>query len=301
MKHELATEKERIVTGIQSSRQTLAQSTDRYDHLTSKLSGLLDEMKILVDETRTESMTKLRSVHSDLEAVETEINTNCAKHIGAFDAFKSQIMQTNATITNQLDTCMNVAKQIKSDEAEMVRMSTENGEQLVASLNEMNKNYEAQKSTLIEKVNSTFGQVENTCEMTRIDIDGGLNGIVHDVSVEQERIDTHQFEYDDIMNTLLSTQNEFHDMLNTEINVCQTRLDKFQNDELQMYTPTGQTPAKREYKYPKVLAVTSPHSKIIADFWRTHNPADLECSAIISEVGSVCHKFADLSYHIRIL
>lgn len=286
VKQELATKTDQVVTEIQSSRQTLAQSTDRYDRLTPKLSGLLDEMKTLVDETRTESMVKLRSVHSDLEAVETQINANYANHIGTFNEFKTQMMQKNATITNQLDTCLNVAKQIKSDEAEIVRMSTENEAQLVASLNEMNQNYEAQKSALIEKVNSTFGQVENTCEMTRIDIDGGLNGIVHDVSNEQDRIDAHQFENDDIMNTLLSTQNEFHEMLNTEIAACQTRLDKFQSDELQLYTPTGQTPAKREYKYPKALAVTSPHGKIFSDFWRTHNPADLECSAIISEVGS---------------
>lgn len=285
MKHELAAEKKQIVNGIQSNRQTLAQTTDKYDQLTSKLSGLLDEMKTLVDDTRSENVTKLRSVHVDLQTVETQIETNCANHIGAFDEFKNQMMQKNATITGQLETCMNVAGQIKSGEAEMVRMSTENEEKLVANLNEMNANYETQKSALIEKVNSTFGQVENTCEMTRIDIDGGLNGIIHDVSTEQERIDTHQFEYDDIMNTLLSTQNEFHDLLNTEINVCQTRLDKFQRDELQMYTPTGQTPAKCEYKYPKKLAVTSPHSKIIADFWSTHNPSDLECSAIISEVG----------------
>lgn len=280
----MTTEKEEIVTGIQSSRQTLAQSTDKYDQLTSKLSGLLSEMKTLVDKTRIESVTKLRSVHGNLETVEAQIQTNCANHIGAFDEYKNQMMQKNVTITDQLDTCMNVARQIKSDEAEMVRVCTEKEEKLMASLNEMNENYEAQKSALIEKVNNTFGQVENTCEMTRINIDGGLNGIINDVSTEQERIDSHQFEYDDIMNTLLSTQNEFHEMLSTEIGGCQTRLNQFEHNELQMYTPTGQTPAKREYQYPKKLAATSPHTKILADFWRTHNPSELECSAIISEV-----------------
>lgn len=263
----------------------MAQSTDKYDQLTSKLSGLLDEMKTLVDETRIESVTKLRSVHVDLETVETQIKTNCANHIGAFDEFKNQMIQENTTIAGQLDTCMNVAKQIRSGEAELVRISTDKEEKLVASLNEMNETYETQKSALIEKVNNTFGQVENACEMTRINIDGGLNGIIHDVSTEQERIDSHQFECDDIMNTLLSTQHEFHDLLNAEIDGCQTRLDKFQREEVQIYTPTGQTPAKREYQYPKKLAATSPHSKIIADFWSTHNPSDLECSAIISEVN----------------
>lgn len=300
VRKELKTEKEAIVTGIQSSRQTLATSTAKYDKLTSKLSGLLDEMKTLVDETRVESMTKLRTVHGDLENVETQIKTNCANHISAFDEFKNQMTNKNVTITMSLDKCMTVAKNIKATETEMVRVSNDNEERLLAGLMEMDKNFEEQKNSLTDKVNSTFHQVENTCELTRIDIDGGLNGLVNDVTVEQERIDTHQFEFEDTMNTLQSTQNEFHDTLNTDIEFCQKRMQTFQHDELQTYTPTGQTPSKREYKYPKALAATSPHGKIIKDFWSTHNPADLDCSAIISEVGFVGDQLKEEEKHLEL-
>lgn len=285
VRRELTTEKEAIVNGIQSSRQTLANSTDKYEKLTSTLSGLLNEMKTLVDKTRVESVTKLKTVHSNLENVETQIKTNCANHISAFDEFKNQMSNRNTTITTNLDKCLTVAKQIQTTEAEMVRVSNENEERLLAGLDGMDKTFEVQKNSLADKVNVTFHEVENTCEITRLDIDGGLNGLVNDVTMEQKRFDANHFEFDDSMNTLQSTQNEFHDTLNADIEFCQKRLQQFENEELQMYTPTGQTPSKREYKYPKVLAVTSPHGKIIKDFWSTHNPADLDCSAIISEVN----------------
>lgn len=285
MRQKLTTEKETIVDGIQSSRQTLANSTEKYDNLTSKLSGLLDEMKILVDETRVESITKLKTVHGNLETLETQIKTNCSNHISAYDDFKNQMTQTNATITANLDKCMMITKEIRTTEGEMVRVSNENETRLMAGLSEMDKNFEEQKNSLTDKVNETFHQIENTCEITRIDIDGGLNGLVNDVTTEHERIDTQQCEFEDSINTLQSTQNEFYDTLNADIEFCQNRLQKFQHDELQMYTPTGQTPSKRDYKYPKTLAATSPHGKIIKDLWTKHSPADLDCSAIIPEVS----------------
>lgn len=155
----------------------------------------------------------------------------------------------------------------------------------MASIAEMDKNFNEQKNVLTDKVYDMFNQIENRCEMTRIDIDGSLNGVIKDVTMEQDRLNANQFEFDDTMTTLEATQNEFHEMLNSDIEYCQKRLQKFQQDEIQMYTPTGQTPSKREYSYPKKLACTSPHGKIIADLWSTHNPADLDCSAIIAEVS----------------
>lgn len=273
------------MSGIQASRQTLTTSTNKYDKLTSKLSGLLDEMKTLVDETRVESVHTLRGVSSDLENVEDQVKTNCAKHINVFNEFKHQMTGENASITASLDKCLTVAKTIRLTEAEMVQICNSKEEHLIAGLAEMDTNFMEQKNKLIDKVNDTFNQIENTCEMTRLDIDSGLNGLVDDVTTEQDRIDAHQFEFEDTMNIVQSTQNEFHETLKADIDYCQKRLQTFQHEELQMYTPTGQTPSKREYKYPKNLVTTSPHDEIITDFWKTHSPADLECSAIISNVS----------------
>lgn len=49
----------------------------------------------------------------------------------------------------------------------------------------------------------------------------------------------------------------------------------------------GTTPAKREFNYPKTLAATSPHDRIIQRFWSAHNENDLDVSMSISEVSKI--------------
>lgn len=284
MRRSLVKNSDVTVEGIQSSRQTLATSTEKHDELTSKLSTLLDEMKVLVDQSRGNNQT-VRGVTSDLEKVEVQIQTGLAENLNVFEKFKTQMVNNNAAMTSTLGACETAAQQIKTNISEMVRVGSENEDGLVSTIASMDKNFVEQKNVLTDKVYDMFDQIENTCELARIDIDGGLNGVIKDVTLEQDRLDANQFEFDYTMTTLEATQNEFHETLNSDIEYCQKRLQKFHHDEIQMYTPTGQTPSKRDYSYPKKLACTSPHGKIIADFWSTHNPADLDCSAIIAEVS----------------
>lgn len=284
VRQSLATKSDVTVAGIQSGRQTLVASTAKHDQITSKLSSLLDEMKVLVDESRSNNDV-VKGVATNLQTIETQVKNDLAENIGVFDEFKSQMTNNNATMTVTLGECETAAKTIKSNVMEMVHVGKTNEEYLMSSLAEMDTNFVEQKNTLTDKVYDMFHQIENTCELTRIDIDGGLNGVIKEVTIEQDRIDAHQFDFEDTLGTLEATQKEFHDTIHSDIESCAKRLHKFQNDELQLYTPTGQTPAKREYHYPRALAATSPHGKIVADLWRTHNPADLDCSAIISEVS----------------
>lgn len=269
---------------IKSNRQTLTISTEKHDELTSKLSSLLDEMKVLVDQSKSNNQM-VRGVADNLSTVETQIETDLIENLSAFDEFKNQMTNDNTAMINTLDKCEKATNHIKTNVSEMVRVSDENEKCLVASLDEMNKNFVEQKNLISDKVYDVFNQIEGTCELTRVNIDGGLHSVLNDVTNEQDRIDGHQVEFDDTMTTLESTQTEFHDTINNDIDFCQSRLQSFQMEELKSYTPTGQTPSKRDYNYPRVLAATSPHGKIVKDLWSTHNPADLNCSAIISEVN----------------
>lgn len=53
------------------------------------------------------------------------------------------------------------------------------------------------------------------------------------------------------------------------------------------FNDLGTTPAKREFNYPKALAATSPHDRIIRRFWSAHNETDMEVSMSISEVSKI--------------
>ena len=62
------------------------------------------------------------------------------------------------------------------------------------------------------------------------------------------------------------------------------KVKKFKDEELQFYQPTGETPARKNITFPRDLAVTSPHDRIVRRFWRERGMMDMETSITISEV-----------------
>ncbi|XP_058464149.1 kinesin-like protein Klp61F [Malaya genurostris] len=61
------------------------------------------------------------------------------------------------------------------------------------------------------------------------------------------------------------------------------QVDRFHREELTLYQPTGQTPVRKTISYPKDLAMTSPHDRIVRRFWRERGMVDLDVSNIINE------------------
>lgn len=80
---------------------------------------------------------------------------------------------------------------------------------------------------------------------------------------------------------------------------CVEQLDAFQEKELQTYKPTGETPMKKEFKYPRTLACTSPHNAIIKRLREENEWSDLDATTVYDEVGwlVIC---CNLSFHFLI-
>ncbi|XP_018317683.1 kinesin-like protein Klp61F [Mycetomoellerius zeteki] len=81
------------------------------------------------------------------------------------------------------------------------------------------------------------------------------------------------------LNDKLASQSKHSSVWNdktlTEMHLIQEKIGKFLED-LRHDTPTGLTPARKEYQYPRHLIATSPHERIIQRFRETRNY--LECS-----------------------
>ncbi|RLU25689.1 hypothetical protein DMN91_001846 [Ooceraea biroi] len=67
---------------------------------------------------------------------------------------------------------------------------------------------------------------------------------------------------------------DWNDVATMELQSIQERVGKFLVEDLRRDTPTGFTPARKEYQYPRNLAVTSPHERIIHRFRQTRNYLD---------------------------
>ncbi|KAH0953690.1 hypothetical protein HN011_005552 [Eciton burchellii] len=80
------------------------------------------------------------------------------------------------------------------------------------------------------------------------------------------------------LNDQITNQSEnlsdWSNITTTELHSIQERVGRFLLEDLRHDTPTGSTPARKEYEYPKNLIATSPHERIIQRFRQARNYLD---------------------------
>ncbi|XP_017861740.1 PREDICTED: kinesin-like protein Klp61F [Drosophila arizonae] len=87
----------------------------------------------------------------------------------------------------------------------------------------------------------------------------------------------------DLINKL-SNQTKQHAILQRQqLETCHKDLSNFHQSELKTYTPTGTTPSKRDFIYPRTLAATSPHQDIVRRYRQEQDWSDLDTTATIDE------------------
>ena len=59
---------------------------------------------------------------------------------------------------------------------------------------------------------------------------------------------------------------EWNSRITAELRTTQHQIDKFLVEDLRRDVPTGTTPVRKDFHYPKQLTTTSPHERIIQRF-----------------------------------
>lgn len=275
------------VEDIQSSRKTVEETTTSNDTVTTNMLELLDQMKLLVTKSKSFNETA-KGISNALQLQETRIQTELNENLSAIDDFKSQMSNEITAFDAKLTDCDVSMKTIHTNVNEMIDVNNQKEDRLVAALTEMDSICIEHNKGVSNKVDDLMREVIDTFEMTKINIDGALNNLIDDATHEQGRIDNAQHDLSDLISMIESNQGEYTQIMTNDIEICANRLRTFQTDELRIYSSSGQTPSKRDFVYPKCLAKTSPHAKIIKEFWETHNASDLNCSAILPEVIYTC-------------
>ncbi|XP_032590194.1 kinesin-like protein Klp61F isoform X2 [Drosophila grimshawi] len=68
-----------------------------------------------------------------------------------------------------------------------------------------------------------------------------------------------------------------------QFQTCHQELSNFHQSELKTYAPTGTTPSKRDFIYPRSLVATSPHQDIVRRYRQEQDWSDLDTTATIDE------------------
>lgn len=277
-----------VVGQLKTYRKNIGETYSANDKVSSAMENLIDQFKVLISQSRDNNET-IKSVARNLSLDERRIQQELGDNLKTIDNFNIQMANEITSMTSKLDECDQSVKTINTRTNEIVNISKTHELKSTECLRELQTVFNTQKTSLTNEIEVMMSKVVDQCEIMKINIDAGLESVIHEMTMEHERIDTNKADFDDAMQNLESTQSEYHQKLGKNIEECAQRLDQFHNAELKIYQPTGQTPSKRDYVYPRALVSTSPHDKIIKDFWRRHNPEDLNCSAIeaIAEVSII--------------
>lgn len=115
----------------------------------------------------------------------------------------------------------------------------------------------------------------------------GAGGVIKRITEEIERNDIDCICGVKAISGVRENTHNSYVKLSDTIEAINTDLDTYAVKALKTYTPTGQTPARKEFKYPLELAATSPHERIVRRFWQQNNDvsvSQLDCSSTITEV-----------------
>ncbi|XP_055629414.1 kinesin-like protein Klp61F [Toxorhynchites rutilus septentrionalis] len=75
----------------------------------------------------------------------------------------------------------------------------------------------------------------------------------------------------------------YQSQTNANLTELTDQVNRFHQEELSLYQPTGQTPVRKTISYARDLATTSPHDRIVRRFWRERGMMDQDTSITIQE------------------
>lgn len=279
----LATNTKSSVGTLRNCRQTIDEATAKNAVLMTSIITMLGQMKDMVLETVANN-ARIKEVSPTLQSLESTVEQHTAESTKEIKTYSHQMRQLMNDMASKLNDCDGSMKAIDTNATEMIGVNRAKDEEMIGHVNAMHANFGEQKNQMSSQLDEMLIEIGHINEMTEINIDGGLNKLINECGDEQERIDNSLHQFNEMHADLESIHKDYLDKLTEDIKVCSRRLQSFQKEDVKIYQPTGQTPAKRDYSYPRKLVATSPHAKIIKDYWQQHNgEAILDCSAIISE------------------
>ncbi|XP_017060047.1 kinesin-like protein Klp61F [Drosophila ficusphila] len=109
------------------------------------------------------------------------------------------------------------------------------------------------------------------------------------ITEDRQRFLGHSTVATDLVQELSRQTNEHAALQRQQLQICEQELVRFQESELKTYAPTGTTPSKRDFIYPRTLVSTSPHQDIVRRYRQEQDWSDLDTTATIDECSEGEH------------
>ncbi|XP_059227012.1 kinesin-like protein Klp61F [Stomoxys calcitrans] len=109
------------------------------------------------------------------------------------------------------------------------------------------------------------------------------DGIQETIDADTSRIRRHLTSAKSFNSSLEQYLKNYTKEYKTQRQISSDDLETFRKSELKTYTATGATPSKKDFKYPRVLVSTSPHTNIVKRFRQENEWSDLDMTIPVDE------------------
>lgn len=229
------------------------------------------------DQQLTEAIT---SVTENLENSKIRVGQSIDEELSNVDDFSQKHNQMLSSIQNvchsfkedasgNLNKCTQIAESIDEEQAALHEVIVErlanvqqtiekNSEDVTNSLSSHRSEFDGIREEAAEKFT-------NECQVVR--------QLMKD---ENSRLKKQDMQNIALTNSLQKNVRDYANVYHGHVTKCIEDINTFRESETKPYAPSGQTPSKREFSYPRVLASTSPHINIVKRYRQETDCSDLE-------------------------
>ncbi|XP_036217551.2 kinesin-like protein Klp61F [Bactrocera oleae] len=139
----------------------------------------------------------------------------------------------------------------------------------------------------LECTQKTLGAYVDEVKRARVEselkVDEATNDVKTSLTQDAQRLKQHVAVTSGLTNAIQQNILNYANTYNDQMSTCVNDVDKFKQSELKTYAPTGATPSKRNFVYPRSLAATSPHIDIVKRYRQENEWSDLDTTVPIDE------------------
>ncbi|XP_014232632.1 kinesin-like protein Klp61F isoform X1 [Trichogramma pretiosum] len=240
-------------TVINKFQEIQAQSDKIIEINNEKYSNNLSKEKAIENQIENQANQIRKEVSTALEYNWNLAESSIVQSIGVINQLEGDINASRQALSSFKDTTESCAKdlQLKFDQEKEAILSTA-------------QDYHQMISNASEK-HTRFMEEQRTVTLNNL---GAMNSKVDDE---------------------VSTSSDWQNKLSSGLHETYGTIDKFISEDLHHDVPTGTTPARRDFHFPRSLVATSPHDRIIKRFreiTKPHEYSDTEDDNTIIEMSS---------------
>ncbi|XP_050355199.1 kinesin-like protein Klp61F [Nymphalis io] len=235
------------------------------------------EMNDQIDEGLLEQENELEKCLNDLKLFVNDYEKDHAVMVSNVNSLRDGALEVVETIkTDLLQNLQQTQSHIQDESRGLIKQNQESTTYLVNECNDilesMSQMCQRTVDNIVEEVN-----VRSTSTMEEL---SSLSSVATNVTSASQ---SHYIAQTETLTTVKNEMEQFYGRLREEVTQLEELESRCLNQDYAVYCPTGSTPLRAQYRYPRALAASSPPARALAAYRAARQLADDDCILVETE------------------